>query len=280
MKSVFARLNEYKKIASPTELSIINFILDNLELVVDDNIHELSEHTFSSAASIIRLCKKLGFEGYKDFRRVMIYELAMQTQNKAIEKQELSRHDNLMEIVEKITYKNIVCLENTKNLVDLETLEQCVRLIINCRNICLFGVGSSLLVAKDAYLKFLRLNKPCLISEDWHAQLLQARNMSREDTAIIITYSGQTTEMLECAREVQKCGAPIITITKFGTTPISEFSDYSLFVAANESTFRSGAMASRISQLNIIDILFTAFANNNYEHSVEQISRTHIYKPK
>jgi DNA-binding MurR/RpiR family transcriptional regulator len=38
-------------------------------------------------------------------------------------------------------------------------------------------------------------------------------------------------------------------------------------------------MASRTSQLNIIDILYTALANDQYEASLEQLSRTHIQKP-
>ena len=44
------------------------------------------------------------------------------------------------------------------------------------RCVLLFGLGSSLLVAHDAYLKFLRLDKPCMVTDDWHAQLLSARN--------------------------------------------------------------------------------------------------------
>ncbi len=54
---------------------------------------------------------------------------------------------------------------------------------------------------------------------------------------------------------------PIIAITRCISSPVSELADYKLYTTANESTFRSGAMSSRISQLNIIDILYTAFAN-------------------
>ncbi len=280
MKGVLARLNEYKRSASPTEISIINYVLENHEFIINHNIHKLSDITFSSPASVIRLCKKLGFEGYKDFRKAMIYEFALLKQKKSIEKKELARHDSLEDIIEKITYKNIVCLENTKNLIDMKVLQSCIEHIINCRNLCLFGIGSSLLVAKDAHLKFLRLNKPCLVYDDWHVQLLHARHMSKEDLAIIITYSGQTVEMIECAKAIKEKGATIITITKYGNTAISEYSDLPLYVAASESTFRSGAMESRISQLNIIDIIYTAFANNRYEYALEQISKTHIHKPK
>jgi DNA-binding MurR/RpiR family transcriptional regulator len=72
---------------------------------------------------------------------------------------------------------------------------------------------------------------------------------------------------------------PIIAITRCVNTPVTELADLKLYTAANESIFRSGAMSSRISQLNIIDILYTALANDQYDHSLEQLSRTHIHKP-
>ena len=37
-------------------------------------------------------------------------------------------------------------------------------------------------------------------------------------------------------------------------------------------------MSSRISQLNIIDILYTAYANRQYEYSLKQLRKTHIKK--
>lgn len=76
-----------------------------------------------------------------------------------------------------------------------------------------------------------------------------------------------------------KNGTPIIAITRCVASPVAELADYKLYTTANESTFRSGAMSSRISQLNIIDILYTAFANREYEYCLEQLSKTHIRKP-
>ena len=280
MKSVLVRLKEYKGQASQTELPIIQFLLDNAEQAAEMSIHELSEKSFVSSSSVIRMVRKLGFAGYKEFRRALIFELAFRKQNEAVEKQEITKFDSIQELADKITYKNIISLETTKNLLDYAVLEKCVDLLCNCRSICLFGIGSSLNVARDAYLKFLRLNKSCSINDDWHSQLLMARNMSPQDVGIVFSYSGQTVEMIECEKAMRQAGATIIAITRYDTSPVAALSDYQLFVAANESIFRSGAMSSRISQLNIIDILFTAFANRSYDYSLQQLSKTHIVKPK
>lgn len=279
MKSVLIRLQEYVGHASGAEKGAIKYLLEDPESAVKCNVHELAERTFSSPSTIIRLCRKLGFQGYKDFHKSLIYEVAVRKSTNAEKKKEISREDSLEAIVEKVTYKNISSLENTKKLIDIQTLEACVDLISQCKTICLFGIGSSLLVAKDAYLKFLRINKPCLISEDWHAQLLQAKNITETDLAIAVSYSGLTEEVLRCVTTAKEKGAPIIAITRFEDTPLARLADYNLSVAATEFIFRSGAMSSRIGQLNIIDILYTAFINRQYDTSITQFQRTHIDKP-
>ena len=116
-----------------------------------------------------------------------------------------------------------------------------VQVIRRARVIYLFGMGASLCAAKDAYLKFLRLNKLCIINEDWHSQLVQSFNATAADAALVFSYSGVTAEMVECMRNLKKNGTAIIAITRCVQTPVYELADYRLYTAANESLFRSGA---------------------------------------
>ncbi|MDF2878883.1 MAG: ybbH 1 [Clostridia bacterium] len=278
MKSVLVRLREYNNEASLTEKTIIAYILKHAEAISAMTIYQLAEQTFSSPSSVIRMCQKNGFKGYKDFIKALIYEMAVRKHSQQEEKKEITKADRIEEIVDKVTYKNIISLEDTKSLIDFEVIKSCIQLLGSCKNVCLFGMGSSLLVAKDAQLKLMRLDKRCTVNDDWHVQLLTARYMSPEDVGIILSYSGQTTEMIECAKAMKESGAKIISITRYGSSPLALLCDYNIFVAANEAIVRSGAMSSRISQLNIIDILYTGYVNTQYEKSLEQISKTHIQK--
>lgn len=280
MKSVLLVLREQMGTMSGTEQEIARYMLEHPQDVIDCSIHDLAKKTFSSASSIVRLCHRLGFEGFKEFRKAVTFELAVRDQTQAEERKELSHSDSLEEIIEKITYKNIMSLEETKNLMDVGTLERCLALIQRARCIYLFGLGASLCAAKDAYLKFLRLNKPCVTNEDWHSQLLQARNARPDDLGIVISYSGNTVEVIECMKALKENRTPIIAITRCMDTPVSALADEKLYTTANESVFRSGAMSSRMSQLNIIDVLYTALANSQYEESLKQLSKTHIVKPE
>lgn len=279
MKSVLVRLQEYSEKASGAERGIVKYILENPETSAESSVHELASAAFSSASTIVRLCRKLDFKGYKELQKSLLYELALRRESRSREEKEIGKGDSLEDIVSKVTYKNIVSLEDTMKLMDTEILKTCVGLLSSCDCVSLFGMGSSLLVARDLHLKMLRVNKNCRICDDWHAQLLQARNISKNDLAIMISYSGFTEETIACAEVVKRNGAPILAITRFDHSPLSRIADYTLSVAAAELIFRSGAMSSRISQLNVVDILYTAYVHENYDKCMAQFSKTHIHKP-
>ncbi|MBU5594519.1 MurR/RpiR family transcriptional regulator [Amphibacillus sp. MSJ-3] len=278
MKIATIRLREFMNQASTTEQVIIDYVLNHPDQVAQMTIYKLAEVTFSSPSSIIRLCKKNGFSGYKEFSKSLIYEQAVRKSYKSKEMPDVTRADSIQEIVDKVMNKNILSLEETSNLIDSVVIKRCVELIHNCEKLVLFGIGASQIVAKDAQLKFTRINKMSYLSEDWHTQLLMARNMTAKDVGIIFSYSGQTSEIIECAKAAKENKAQLISITKYGSAPIIELSDHNLYVAANEYEFRSGAMSSRISQLNLVDILYTAYLNMQYEESIEILEKTQIRK--
>ena len=119
----------------------------------------------------------------------------------------------------------------------------------------------------------------CRVNEDSHSQLLQARNATAQDVGIVFSYSGQTMEMIQCIKEMKAGGAPVIAVTRYYPSEVAQLADHVLYVAANESLFRNGAMSSRLSQLNVVDILYTAYASRNHEDTMRRLTKTHIYKP-
>lgn len=50
------------------EKDLAHYILDHLDDVAQMNIGTLSEATYTSNATVVRLCRKLGLDGYRDFR--------------------------------------------------------------------------------------------------------------------------------------------------------------------------------------------------------------------
>ena len=275
LKSVLIRAKQYLPTASGAEQGALRYLLEHSEEIPQLSVKELSQRSFSSAATIVRLCKKLGFEGYRDMQKQLLFEIAVRTQEESKGNARVTA-GSTSDIVYKITYRNIASLEETVKLVEPQVLERAVDLICRADSVLLFGLGASQLVAKDAYLKFIRIDKPCSCCEDIHSQYIIAKNSKPNDVAIVISYSGRTEEIVRCAEYLKAQGTPIIAITRFELSPISRMAACCLNVMASEELYRSGAMSSRIAQLNMIDILYTACINRNISQNVRMFSHNRL----
>ena len=278
MKNVLLRLREAQSAMSTTEASIAKFICAHPQEAAQLTVRELADRTYSSPSSVVRLCRFVGFDGYKKFRQELLLDVHALGETGFHEEIELDGSATVAEIIGSITRRNVQCLEDTQYLLNVDDVTACVELMREARTILLFGIGASLCVAKDAYLKFLRVDKPCVVNDDWHSQLLQARNATPEDVGIAFSYSGQTVEVIECMKALKGNGTPVIAVTRAAPSPVSKLADYCLHTATNEFTFRIGALSSRMAQLNVVDILYASFVNAEYDYCMKRFVRTHIYK--
>lgn len=278
MRSVLLRLREVHDSLSTTEKYIAAYILSNAQESTNLTVREIANKTFTSPSSIVRLCRSVGFNGYKEFKKALIIELASINQETKHKNLEIIKEDSMSNIIHKVTYQNIKSLEDTLRLLDDEVVEKVVDLLLNSERILLFGIGSSQFVARDFYLKLLRLNKNVIVNEDVHSQLLQAKNSSPKDVAIIYSYSGKTGEVLEYLDYCIKNKTPVVAVTRYSQSNLSKKANYSLYTSVSEPLFRNGAMSSRLSQLNINDILYSSMINKEYDKSMKQLTITHIKK--
>lgn len=278
MKIVTIKLKDYYIDATDTEKIIIDYILREPKKTVNLTIHELAEMTYSSSSTIIRLCKKCGYEGYRDFSKQLTYEIAVREDYRQKRQLEINKTDGIDDVINKISQNNILSLEESRKTIDSETVTKSIGIIDQAERIFIFGIGASFLVAKDLHMKLARVNKMAHINEDWHTMLLMSKNVSKNDVVIIISYSGKTTEMITCLQVAKENGATIIAITKEEATEISTKADLNMYVPAKEFSFRSGAMSSRIAQLNIVDILYTSYISKKFDGLREVLEKTYIDK--
>lgn len=280
MKGLLVRIDSYFPNAGEAEKELMKRLQKNPESILKKSIKEVAKETYTSPATVVRLCKKLGCKGYKDFQNTLVYEVALSQESRSISFQEITRDDSIEDIIYKVTRKNIESLENTQKLIEPKIIAECVKLLETSRTVTLFGLGTSLLAARDLYLKLLRADVICNVCDDWHTQLMMSRNLKENDLVIAISYSGLTDEILQCVREAKESGAKVIAITRAVGSDLAAEADFVLPVAATELIRRSGAMSSRVSQLNVIDVLFTAYVNKNYDSCMNKFSKNQIQKGK
>ncbi|MDD6497795.1 MAG: MurR/RpiR family transcriptional regulator [Solobacterium sp.] len=281
MNNVLLRIKEMRLALAPCEELVADYILNNVKDACDTNIRVLSAMTNTSPSSIVRLCRKLDFDGFQDFSKSLLYNAVAIVQDRLVLKENtITKEDDVKSIVKTISTYNRETLEETQSLIDVDTISYCAELLISAHKILLFGLSFSYLSAKDLYLKLLRLDLPVVCNEDYHAQMISANNYTDKDSAIIFSYSGKTKEMLKLLKILKNNTTTVIAITRFSPSMISKLAYYNLYVATINPLFDKEAVASRVATLNIIDIMYTIYIIRNYNDSINKLLNTCIEKER
>lgn len=260
---------------TPSEQHIVNYIFDNLNEILNIGIVELADCTFTSTATVKRLCKKLGKESYIDFRLELSYELMRYNQNSILKTAQtpVDRYDSLDDIIVKVANQNAKSILDTISTNTTENINAVVSAMAQAKRIDFYGMGPSHVVALDAQIKCMRLGIPSSAFSDRISMMLNAKAFTENSLAFIISYTGTTSEPLEVARELVRVGTSTVSLTSTKPNQLVELCAYNLYVDASESWNRLGGMSSRISTLNLIDILFTALINSDYQKFTHNMSK-------
>lgn len=265
IKGLLLGLRELRHSTNPAIRDVAETIERDPGKMAGLSVRDLAAASRTSPSSVVRLCRKLGCEGYREFQRELVYELASMDGINDVALEDIVPDDDADSVLVKVLQSDVRSMEATARLVDPSILMECARVIADCRTVNLYGVGASLLVAHDLQSKLERVDKVCRIQDDWHGQLLSARNLHSDDVAVVFSYSGLTEEMLIVARHARRHGATVIAVTRAIGSDLADESDLVLGVASSEPLVRSGAMGSRMSQLLVVDALYAMYVIQDYE---------------
>ncbi|MGG4456320.1 MULTISPECIES: MurR/RpiR family transcriptional regulator [Brevibacillus] len=258
----------------PSERKVADYILAHPEDVVKLSVQKLAELSGVSEATIIRLARSLNMKGYQELKLRVAGDLTKQTAIGSY--QEIMMEGSVESIMQAVSWNNIQSIQDTLSVLSNEEVKKAVDVLSVARKIDVYGVGASAVIADDIRQKFSRINLWCEAYSDFHAQLTSAVTLTEKDVVIGISYSGQTEDIIQSLTEAKQQGATIITLTKFGPSPVAELANIRLFTSSVEKSIRSGAMASRIAQLNVIDILFITMISRMQEQVIPLLEKSRL----
>lgn len=260
---IIHKLNNVRKNLSIKELSVADYIFDNRQDIKAMSIQELSKLTQASTSTILRLCKKLGFEGFSDFKIDLIASL--NNEYKVIFQEDISLEDSIEEVNNKVYQMEKSALDETYALINKKQLTQAIDLLNNSNKVVIFGVGNSALSGKELEYQLIKLKKNLCCHFDYHTQRNALATMDENDLLIIISHSGETLECINLLKQAKENNIPSIAITKFGQTKASSLASVVLHTSSNEERLRLIPIRSQISQLTVINILLTNLFIKKYD---------------
>ncbi|HEX6971553.1 MAG TPA: MurR/RpiR family transcriptional regulator [Limnochordia bacterium] len=255
----------------PSERKVAGVILAHPETVVHLSVTELARQSGVSDATVVKFSQRLGYAGYQDLKINLAKDLVAPAREIY---GEIEPTDDVATVKEKIFRMNRAALADTERCLDCAELERAVNAMAQARRIHFYGTGASGIVALDAEQKFLRIDLPARAFIDVHLQVAMGALLEPGDVAVGISHSGQTKDIAAALATARRAGATTICITNYLDSPVARAAAIRLYTATQESAFRSGAIASRVAQLSVVDVLFIGVAVRRYEHTLACLEKT------
>ncbi len=262
---------------SPSLRRIAEVIRERPQIVLESTINELAATCDTSVASVVRFCRAIGMDGYAQLRVALATELGKESAQFGVYAEygaEVAPGDSLEEIARKISSLELMAIDETVGSLDFDVLERVVGRMDSAARVLLYGVGASQFVAEDLQHKLFRIGRDAFVFSDPHEAWAGASLPVSGVVALGISHLGETKDTLEFLRIARENGAFTVAITGVPGSSVTAVADESLFTRARETTFRAGAMVSRIAQLALVDCLFAGIAQRRYHYTVEALRRT------
>ena len=253
-----------------SEMIIADFILKNLNEIQSLSAENLARKSFTSKASVIRLCKKLNVDGYRDLQRQVDRELnEMYKIQGLLSEEPVSAKTSYEEIISIIPTLYERVIGDTRLNLDPVVMKKIIGKLKKTRKIEIYGVGISHTIAKLTSFKFMTLGIESEAHDGINEHYVVATRKGKEDMAIIISLSGNNPYMIKIAKYLKGRGVYIIGIGNGISEDISKAcSEYIEIHAPNY--ILSFEMLSAFTGINyVLDILYTSLLVENYYKNVE-----------
>ena len=263
--NVFENISSHYYEMTTADRRIADFITANPEQAQEAGISELAEACGAATATISRFSRKLGYNGFNDMRIAIAKALSAQPGNTEMLSGRINMEDSFDDACQKLHAADRSVITHTLELVREEDYLAAVDLLVKAGRVICMGQGGSSIMAQEAAHLFSTVCGKFFSVQDGHMQAITAANLEKDDVILCFSYSGSVRDVLENLPVARKRGAKVILITRYPKSPAAEYADVILQCGSSEGPLQLGSVSSRISQLFMLDILFSEYCRRDYE---------------
>jgi DNA-binding MurR/RpiR family transcriptional regulator len=270
-KAVAAQIRMKLPSLTPLEGKVASDILARKDIDAATPLREVAAKSDVSDAMVVKVAKKLGFAGFREFRQGLVDYYNSDT---AALHSEISEQDGSGEIVQKVFRTAMQALEETFAILDLAAFDRAVDYLHRAKQRDFYGLGGSAQIARDVAHKFLRIGIRASVFDDAHMMMMSAALLGPDDVVVAFSHSGTTASVLDAVDLARRNGARIIAVTNYAESPLAGLVDVVLCSTAQNSPLLGENATARIAQLNLLDALFVATAQRDRATADQNLDRT------
>jgi DNA-binding MurR/RpiR family transcriptional regulator len=231
-----------------------DFLLEHPDDVGELGVVEFAGRAGCSEATVVRLARKLGYDGFPELKRDFARHEPPMTYR------DVAPGDAPEQVTRKVFANSVQALQDTLESLDWRDYGRAVEALLRARRLAFFGLGNAAVVAREVYHKFLRIGVPCYTAEDPDLQLIIVNSqLERGDLLTAVSYTGESRPLLAAARQARARGITVLGLTNFPRSTLARLADVTLLTAVFQEHLNGEIGSKRLAQLAVLESLYVNY---------------------
>ena len=245
--SLYDRLSDREKL-------IADFVMANQRDIPSMTTREIATCSETSAATVSRFVRHLGYESFSDLRDAMLHENG--TGDSAEVPSTVISLDAPRAAMETVLLAKNRELLDTLNLIDERELVRAVRLIEQADTIVFAAVGNTIPAALSASFLLAQLGLRTHCAPTTEAMMLSSMSLTKRDVLVFMSKSGHSKRLNQMMDNAIDSMTPTIVITNIPDSPLATRATCMLQTATRYKMLNSDLPFSHNSINYISEVLF------------------------
>ena len=258
---LFHALSDEDGRLSGLEKKLAALVLDDVDFVVNSSIVDLAERAGVSPPTVTRFCRRLGCQGYSDFK----VQLAKMTYVGLRYLMPETQTTTPAEVAEDIITKAQNALFQFHNKLDMAAMEKAAHLLRAAEFIQAFGAtGNSAMIANELHNRLFRLGCRVNASSDHGLNIMLSAAALPGTVVVGSSLTGRDRDLVHCMNLLRERAIPTIAITQSDSL-VARVADVVIAIDLPEGKNIFRPTSTRYAYLAAIDILanLVAYADRN-----------------
>ena len=261
-----------------TEEALADYILEHTDEVAEMNIGVLSASAHTSNAAVVRLCRKLGLDGYRDFRITLAREIE-RARSRVFDvnpDKPFIEGANTRDILSSIAALSRQAIDASYAMANASSIRKAARLMQGARRIVFYAIGDTAVTVEGFSNLLLKLGIICINGIQRDDANVVTQVLDARDLAIVVSHSGGLIDYYpSIIKTLRERGCKMVLITA-NQEMENRLAGTDCVILVPEGETRSGRVATFFSQeciRYVLNCIYSEVFALNWQENESRIDR-------
>jgi DNA-binding MurR/RpiR family transcriptional regulator len=261
------------------EARVADAVLADPTLVTVESVSDLASRAGASTATVVRLSRRIGFDGFTLFKIALAEEAGM---TRHFGHPESRSSDTSATVLESSMLADARDLADAVTLVDHAQFDAAADAILSATDVLFAGLGTSAPLAQLGALWFLVAGVHASATHDVQTLDLNARLLRPGSACVLISHTGSSKDTVAIAKSARAAEAHTIAITSFARSPLAKECEIVLSTGNRRDPRTVELFTTRVVHVGLIAALHAAVVAQlpkemDVSNAVAEVAGRHLY---